>query len=78
MGEMMTYSLDFRRKVLKVKEEEKLTFVSTAERFGIGKNTVLLWSKNIEPKKNQDKPATKVDMEALKKRYRNLPRCVSI
>ncbi len=26
IGEMVTYSLDFRRKVLKVKEEEQLNF----------------------------------------------------
>ena len=69
----MTYSLDFRRKVLKVKEEEQLTFASTAERFGIGKNTVLLWSKDIEPKKNRNKPATKIDMEALKKDIETYP-----
>ena len=69
----MTYSIDFRRKVLKVKEEEKLTFASTAERFGIGKNTVLLWSKDIEPKKNRNRPATKLDMEALKKDIETYP-----
>jgi transposase len=69
----MTYSLDFRRKVLKSKEKEKLTFASTAERFGMSKNTVLLWSKDIEPKRRRNKPATKLDMEALKKDIETYP-----
>lgn len=63
----MTYSLDFRRKVLAVKEEERLTYAEAAERFAVAKNSILLWSKDIEPKKSRNKPATKIDMEALKR-----------
>ncbi|WP_267904797.1 hypothetical protein [Allofrancisella guangzhouensis] len=37
----MTYSLDFRQKVLSIKESQDLTFQATADRFGIGKNTVI-------------------------------------
>ena len=56
-----------------MKEEEQLTFASAAERFGIGKNTVLLWSKDIEPKKTRNKPAIKIDREALKKDIETYP-----
>jgi len=63
---MMTYSLDFRRKVLEVKGEEQLTFAETAERFAVAKNSILLWSKNIEPRKSRDKPSTKIDKEVLR------------
>lgn len=62
----MTYSLDFRRHVLKVKAEEGLSFSATSERFKIGKNTLFLWSKHITPQLKRNKPATKVNMEALK------------
>jgi transposase len=62
----MTYSLDFRKKVLAIKEEENLSFEAVAQRFGIGsKNTVFRWSKKLEPCRTRNKPATKIDMEAL-------------
>ena len=69
----MTYSIDFRRKVLRVKEEEQLTFAETSERFAVAKNSILLWSKNIEPRKSRDKPTTKIDREALKKDIETYP-----
>lgn len=62
----MTYSLDFRKKVLAVKERENLNFEDVALRFDIGsKNTVFRWSKKLEPCETRNKPATKIDMEAL-------------
>ena len=36
----MTYSLDFRKKVLNLKAEEKLSYEETANRFKIGKTTL--------------------------------------
>ena len=63
----MTYSLDFRRHVLKIKAEEGLSFSATSERFKIGKNTLFLWSKQIIPQRTRLKPATKINIEALKK-----------
>lgn len=64
----MTYSLDFRKKVLAVKEQESLSFEAVTQRFGIGsKNTVFRWSKKLEPCQTRNKPATKIDMEALKR-----------
>ncbi len=63
----MTYSLDFRQKVLRVRAKEKLTFIETAKRFDIGLASLVRWSKDIIPQKTRNKPATKIDMEALKK-----------
>lgn len=62
----MTYSSDFRRKVLTIKEKERLSFGEVSKRFGIAVNTVFLWSKRLEAKETRNKPATKIDMEALK------------
>lgn len=63
----MTYSLDFRKKVLKIRAEEGLSIEEVAIQFGIGKASVMRWLINIEPNKKRNKPATKIDMEALKK-----------
>jgi transposase len=61
----MTYSLDFRRKVMSIKEREGLGREETARRFGIGVATLDRWAKRLEPKATRDKPATKIDREAL-------------
>lgn len=63
----MTYSLDFRQKVLKIKAKEKLSLIEVAKRFDIGIATVMRWSKKVEPKPTRQRPAIKLDMEALKK-----------
>ncbi len=63
----MTYSRDFREKVLLIKEKESLSFAKIAKRFSIGIASVVRWAENIESKKTRNKPATKIDMEALKK-----------
>jgi transposase len=62
----MTYSTDFRRKVLAVKKQEKLTDEATAKRFGIGIANLSRWKKNLEANRTRNKPATKINMEALK------------
>jgi transposase len=62
----MTYSIDFRCKVLQVKKHEQLSYKQVSKRFGIAVNTVYLWTKNLEAKKTRDKPASKIDMQALK------------
>ena len=49
----MTYSLDFRQKVLPIQKKEKLSFRQTSQRFGIGTTTLLRWTKNIEAKKTR-------------------------
>ena len=62
----MTHSLNFRRHVLSVRKTEKLTIEQTAQRFCIGVASITRWLKNIEPQTNRNKPATKIDMQALK------------
>ena len=63
----MTYSVDFRRKVLEVKKKEGLSFEETSKRFCVGKNTIFLWSKKIDPIQKRNSKARKIDMESLKK-----------
>ena len=46
----MTYSLDFRRKVLAVRERDDLSIAQVAERFAVGKASVMRWLKAIERK----------------------------
>ncbi|GAB1858767.1 IS630 transposase-related protein [Flavobacteriaceae bacterium MHTCC 0001] len=61
----MAYSLDFRRQVLKVKQKEGLTFQELSDRFDVPIRTLFRWQNRIEPKTKRNKPATKIDMEAL-------------
>ena len=69
----MTYSLDLRKKVFSVKEKENLSFRKLAKRFDIGVASLLRWNKNLKPLKKRNKPAIKIDMEALKKDIENNP-----
>lgn len=61
----MTYSSDFRRKVLSVREKEGLTIAEVAARFCVGVASVVRWIKHPDPKRTRNKPATKIDMEGL-------------
>ena len=63
----MTYSLDMRKKVLKVRQEEGLSMAKVAKRFGVSLVSVMRWSKTLESITKRNKPATKIDMEALKR-----------
>ena len=45
----MTYSIDFRKKVLFVKDKEGLTIEEAAKRFDIGVASVVRWSSRLEP-----------------------------
>jgi len=69
----VTYSIDFRAKVLEIKERDQLTFEEVAERFGVGKASVFRWSKQLEAKRTRDKPASKLDMEELKRDVERQP-----
>jgi transposase len=62
----MTDSLDFRQKVLLTNPRDELSFAEVSERFGVGKASVLRWSKPIEAQGTRNKPATKINMEGLK------------
>ena len=61
----MTYSIDFRRHILKIKTEEQLSYAETSFRFKISKASIVRWNKELEPKKKRNKPATKIYMDAL-------------
>ncbi|WP_407079470.1 contractile injection system tape measure protein [Candidatus Regiella insecticola] len=62
---LMTYPLKFRQHVLAIKEKEKLTYAKTASRFGVGMASLMRWNRRITPCTTHNKPATKIDMEAL-------------
>jgi transposase len=61
----MTYSIDFRKKVLDIKEEHNLSYRETSARFGIGIDTIVRWKKRLEPKLTRDKPPTKINTNLL-------------
>ena len=44
-----------------------------AKRFGISPTTVFKWTKRLEAKKAREKPAVKIDMEALKEDVKENP-----
>ena len=69
----MTYSIDFRRQAFLIKEQDKLSFEATAKRFGVGKASVVRWSKQIESQRTRHKPATKINMEALRQDVEEYP-----
>ena len=69
----MTYSLDFRRKVLSVRKAEGLTIEEVAEHFEVGIASVTRWLKRVEPIRNRHKPATKIDMVALARDVEEYP-----
>ena|ERR1700759_2886429 len=69
----MTYSIDFRKTVLLIKEKEKLSFSQTAQRFGVSVNSILLWSKNIEPKRTRNKAPVKIPNESLLEDIKKYP-----
>jgi transposase len=69
----MTYSVDFRKKVLEIKAEAGLSCEEVSKRFKIGIMRVVRWGKRIEPKRTRNKPAVKINMEALKEDVREYP-----
>ena len=68
----MTYSLDFRRKVLDVRERDQLTIAQVAERFAVGKASVMRWLKRIE-RKPSGFGQRELDLEGLKQDLRDYP-----
>lgn len=68
----MTYSIDFRRKVLSVRERDGLTIIEVASLFGIGVATVTRWLRNIERKPSGFR-VRKVDIDALRRDVEKYP-----
>jgi len=69
----MSYPLKFREKVLGIKKEEKLSKKETSKRFHIGTTTIARWLVKIEPCLKRNKPATRINMEDLKKDVEEIP-----
>jgi len=69
----MTYSIDFRKKVLKIKDKEGLSFSEAAQRFGISRAAIFRWSKNLKSHHTRNKPWKKLSKEALKKDIEQFP-----
>ena len=63
----MTYSPDFRRKVLSIRESEGLTISQVSARFCVGIASVVRWIKRPEAQTKRNKPATRITNEALEK-----------
>ena len=61
----MTYSLDFRRKVLSVRARDSLSFQQVSERFSIGVASVMCWAHNIEIKPYVRRKVRKIDLDLL-------------
>jgi len=61
----MTYSIDFRKKVLSVREQEGLSIEETADRFSIGSASITRWIKEIKPKRTRIKVRTKLPLDVL-------------
>ena len=62
---LMTYSLDFRRHVLFVRQKEGLTFEQTAHRFCVGSASIKRWSQTLHAKPYTRK-SRKIDLTELR------------
>ena len=63
----MAYPAQFRKKLLSITEKEGLTIEEGAKRFVVGKVSISRWKNNPNPILKRNKPAQKIDMDALKK-----------
>ena len=60
------YGISIIKKILFIKDREKLSITKTAERFCLSPNTVFQWNKGLMPKSKRICKARKLDMESLK------------
>ena len=60
------YGISTIKKILFIKDREKLSIRKTAERFYLSPNTVFKWNKGLMPKSKRTCQARKLDMEGLK------------
>lgn len=61
----MTHPLKFRLHILEIKEKEGMSYEEVAKRFGVGLSSIKRWSKKPEPASGRNRPATKINREAL-------------
>ena len=60
-------SIDFSRKILEIKEDEKLSLDDGSKRFKVVRATIFRWTKRMEPKLTRNKPTTKLTWKNLKR-----------
>lgn len=68
----MTYSVQFRKKVLKLQSSGE-SFINLSKRFKISTTTISRWKKELTPKVFRNKQPTKIDTEVLKKDIEDYP-----
>ncbi|WP_342221286.1 IS630 transposase-related protein [Candidatus Fukatsuia endosymbiont of Tuberolachnus salignus] len=68
----MSYSVDFRRKVLSIREQEGLSIRETAKRFHIGTDPLTRWLRRIEPQQSGSR-RRKIDKKVLVKDVERYP-----
>lgn len=61
----MTYPLSYRQQVFAHKEKKGLTFEQTGALFDVPIRTLFRWQRKLEPCTRRNKPATKINMQAL-------------
>ena len=69
----MTYSLDFRKKALSIREEEGLTIAEVSARFSVGVASVNRWIKDIHPKAYSRKNFRKLDPDVVAEDVQKYP-----
>ena len=69
----MTYSLDFRKHVFKVKEEEGLTWQRTSDHFSIPIRALFRWQARLEPCVKRNRVPYKIDIDALAQHIEDYP-----
>ena len=68
----MTYSIQFRNKVLKLQESGE-SFIKLSQRFKISPTTISRWKKKLSPCKHRSKKPLKIEYEVLKKDIEEKP-----
>ena len=69
----MTYSVDLRKQVLLIKEQENLIFSEVSNRFGVGVASVVRWSKKVEFERTRNKQPVKINWDELVKDVEKYP-----
>lgn len=69
----MLHDMALRKHIMKIKEEEQLTFEETAKRFGVSMRSLFRWQRRIEPNLKRHKPPTKIDEERLRRHVEEHP-----
>lgn len=69
----MTYSSEFRAKVIEKIEKKEMSIRQACNAYNIGKTTLQRWLKNPKIKKNREKPPTKIHDELLLKDIKKNP-----